>query len=94
MNPSMAGYFAYSFRIKKTFPEKASLYGSLIKHVTVIGKNWGCLMKKKLKIVWYLLQKWMMSLQISIGALINKKTEYFRVWKAKYSCKKSKVTLN
>lgn len=42
----MAGYIAYSLRIRKTFPEKASLYGSLIKHVPVIGKNWGCPTKK------------------------------------------------
>lgn len=46
MNPSMALYFDYSFRIKKIFPEKAILYGRLIKHVPVIGKNWGCLTKK------------------------------------------------
>lgn len=85
--------FAHSFRIKKTFPEKASLYGSLIKPVTVIGKNWGC-PTKKTKDCMTFVTKMDDEFKNFHGSLITEKTEYFWVLKAKYSFKKSKVTRN
>lgn len=74
----MTGYFAYSFRIKKTFPEKASLYGNLIKHVPVIGKNWmvtvsSCCPTKKTKDCMTFVTKMDDEFKNFHGAFINKK---------------------